>query len=240
MKYLDLTFPDPASNLACDEALLQLCESLEQESVLRIWEPEAHFAVVGYSNKVASEVDLAACEAMGMPILRRCSGGGAVLQGPGCLNYALVYSNRDGADGWGDIAESYRFVLARHRRLFETLLARTIEIQGISDLAIDGWKFSGNAQHRKRRAVLFHGTFLLDLDTSVVEECLRMPSKQPTYRSNRPHRAFIKNLLLDSNPVKQALREEWQADKLLSDVPRQMIDSLVRDRYARDEWNLKF
>ncbi|HEU4340343.1 MAG TPA: biotin/lipoate A/B protein ligase family protein [Candidatus Binatia bacterium] len=240
MKYLDLTFPDPASNLACDEALLQLCESLEAERVLRIWEPGTHFAVVGYSNKVASEVDLAACKAMGIPVLRRCSGGGAVLQGPGCLNYALVYSARDSADGWGDIADSYRLVLGRHRRLFETLLARTIEIRGISDLAIDGWKFSGNAQHRRRRAVLFHGSFLLDLDTSVVEECLRMPSKQPPYRDNRPHRGFIKNLLVDSNAVKQALREEWRADNLLSAVPRQMIDSLVRDRYGRAEWNFKF
>lgn len=240
MKYLDLTLPDPASNLACDEALLQLCESMEQDSVLRIWEPRTHFAVVGYSNKVASEVDLAACKAMGIPVLRRCTGGGTVLQGPGCLNFALVCSERDGADGWGDVAASYRFVLARHRRLFETLLARTVEIQGISDLAIDGWKFSGNAQHRRRRAVLFHGSFLLDLNTSIVEQCLRMPSKRPAYRGNRRHGDFIKNLLLDSNAVRRALQEEWQADKLLSDVPRQTIDSLVRDRYARDEWNFKF
>ncbi|HTN71202.1 MAG TPA: lipoate--protein ligase family protein, partial [Methylomirabilota bacterium] len=79
MKYLELTFADPARNLACDEALLELCEQKEAEGILRIWEPQTYFVVLGYSNKLATEVNVEACAERGMPVLRRFSGGGTVL-----------------------------------------------------------------------------------------------------------------------------------------------------------------
>ena len=160
MKYLDLTFPDPASNLACDEALVEVLDQTQSNSgILRVWEPINHFVVLGYANKVVTEVNSKACEARDIPILRRSSGGGAVLQGPGCFNYSLILPNN-----WADlesISGSYRFILEHHRKLIEPIIGKTVQIQGISDLAIDGQKFSGNAQNRKRRLILFHGTILL-------------------------------------------------------------------------------
>src|SRR5882724_10843203 len=90
MKLLDLTLASPAENLACDEVLLDRSENGAGKEVLRFWEPRDYFVVVGYANKLATEVHVPACEARGIPVLRRCSGGGAVLQGPGCLNYTLI------------------------------------------------------------------------------------------------------------------------------------------------------
>ena len=58
MKLLDLTLPTPAENLACDEALLNQAEANGGE-ILRFWEPREHFVVVGYANKVGTEVDVA-------------------------------------------------------------------------------------------------------------------------------------------------------------------------------------
>ena len=80
MTYCDLTLPTPEENLACDEALLDLCEEGFANEVLRFWEPSQYFVVVGYANRVAHEVHEAYCEFSGIPILRRCTGGGAVLQ----------------------------------------------------------------------------------------------------------------------------------------------------------------
>ena len=95
MKYLELTLPDPASNLACDEALLELFETRRAtDGLLRIWEPENHFVVLGHSNRIDSEVDLAACESERISIFRRLSGGGTVMQGPGCLNYTFDLTER--------------------------------------------------------------------------------------------------------------------------------------------------
>ena len=66
MKYLDLTFPSPEENLACDEALIDQCEVLGGPGVLRFWESQRYFVVVGYSNRNASEVNLEACRLEGI------------------------------------------------------------------------------------------------------------------------------------------------------------------------------
>src|SRR5271156_784636 len=81
MKHLDLTLPSPAENLACDEALLDACEENGGEEVLRFWEAREKIVAVGYANKIATEVNVENCRAKKIPILRRCSGGGTVLQG---------------------------------------------------------------------------------------------------------------------------------------------------------------
>ena len=239
MKYLDLTFSDPASNLACDEALLELCENTGEEGVLRVWEPADYFVVVGYSNKVLSEVNVGACDANGVPILRRFSGGGSVLQGPGCFNYSLVVRNeRSGIPV--DLTESYRYVLGRHLRLFANHGAAAAEIQGVSDLALGGRKFSGNAQHRKRLCSLFHGTFLLNFDIALIETCLLMPSRQPAYRHDRSHEAFLCNLSTAPQDVRMALRQAWGAEQALHKVPFDRIEALVGERYSRQQWNFKY
>jgi hypothetical protein len=67
MHLLDLTLPTPAENLACDEALLDLCEEGGAGEVLRFWEPREYFVVVGYANKVASEVNVNACRGLVQP-----------------------------------------------------------------------------------------------------------------------------------------------------------------------------
>src|SRR5690242_14068944 len=90
MKHLDLTLPSPAENLAADEALLDQCEAGAEGEILRFWEPREAFVVLGYANRAALEVDLPACQAHQIGVFRRCSGGGTVLQGPGCLNYSVI------------------------------------------------------------------------------------------------------------------------------------------------------
>lgn len=239
MKSVDLTFADPAQNLACDEALLDWCEQKEADGVLRIWEPQNYFVVLGYSNKVATEVNVSACERNGIAILRRFSGGGAVLQGPGCLNYALVLKNQR-AGVVGDLTESYSRVLNRHQTLFLRLTSEAVRIQGISDLTIDGHKFSGNAQHRRHHYALVHGSFLLSFDLALVERCLRMPSRQPRYRQNRSHGSFLRNISIDAATVRESLKKEWGVDGKLQEVPYDKIEELANKRYSRFNWNRKF
>jgi lipoate---protein ligase len=239
VKYLDLTFSDPAQNLACDEALLELCENHAAQGVLRIWEAADYFVVVGYSNKILSEVNVAACNAKGIPILRRFSGGGAVLQGPGCLNYSLVVRN-ECLGIPADLTDSYRYVLSRHGELCAKLGGAAVQIQGVSDIALAGRKFSGNAQHRKRLCSLFHGTFLLGFDLALIETCLRIPSRQPKYRQGRSHESFLCNLSITSQDIRTGLRDAWGAEQDLQGVPFDRIEALVSERYSRQQWNLKY
>jgi lipoate---protein ligase len=239
MQYIELTLPDPASNLACDEALLELFEARRAtDGLLRIWEPEKHFVVLGHSNRIDSEVDVAACEFERLSIFRRLSGGGTVMQGPGCLNYSLIL--RNGVEVPLGIAESFQFVLQHHKQCMQQLIEDRVEIAGISDLVVNQQKVSGNAQYRKRWFTLVHGTFLLNLDPAIVTRCLRLPSKQPAYRQNRSHGCFMRNLHLDPINVRKALRAAWYANDQFTDIPNAIIADLKKRRYARPDWTRKF
>ena len=239
MQYIELTLPDPASNLACDEALVELFEARRApDGLLRIWEPKNHFIVLGHSNRIDSEVDFAACESERLSIFRRLSGGGTVMQGPGCLNYSLIL--RNGVDIPLGIAESFQVVLEHHKQCIQEMIGDRVDIAGVSDLVINGRKFSGNAQYRKRRFTLVHGTFLLNLDPAIVARCLRLPSKQPAYRQNRSHDSFMRNLHLDPNNVRKALKAAWSASDQFTEVPNAMIADLKKSRYERPDWTRKF
>jgi len=239
MRYLDLTFPTPQENLACDEALIDLCEESHHHEVLRFWEPREPFVVLGYSSKMDLEVNLSSCEANRIPVLRRVSGGGTVLQGPGCLNYSLILTVQESGPLTG-IASTYAFVMEGHRRALGQIIGSEVRIQGLSDLALGGCKFSGNAQYRRRRFVLLHGTFLLQLDLGLMGRLLPLPRRQPLYRQNRAHRDFLINLGISSVAIKEALRRCWNVTEMCADVPHERIAALVSHRYARAEWNCKF
>jgi lipoate---protein ligase len=237
MQYLDLTLASAAANLACDEALLDACDNGAGPEVLRFWEPEECFVVAGYSNEVAREINLAACRQAGVGVLRRCSGGGAVLQGPGCLNYALALEI-EGRPPLATITGANGHIMERQRAALAGLLGRTVEIKGCTDLAVGGLKCSGNAQRRRRHALLFHGTFLLRFDLSLMDQYLHNPSRQPDYRAGRPHDRFLMNLDLAASAVKDALREAWSARTALPAGPD--CRRLIAEKYAREDWNLKF
>lgn len=244
MQCLDLTFPTPAENLACDEALLDMMEKRVGAGVLRFWEADEPFVVVGYANKVAVEVNLPACAASGVSIYRRCSGGGTVLQAAGCLNYALVLEIASNS-ALASVAGANRFIMKHNRMAIESLLRNRepgglpVSVQGHTDLALRNRKFSGNSQRRKKAYLLFHGTVLLNMNLELAGKFLRMPSLQPDYRERRSHADFLVNLRLNAADVKGALRKVWGAGEDFAGVPLKEIRRLVLDKYATREWNEK-
>jgi lipoate-protein ligase A len=239
MQLLDLTLPTPEQNLACDEALFNLCEEGGSQEVLRFWEPRDYFVVLGYSNKRATEANENSCRADSVPILRRCTGGGTVLQGPGCLNYTLVLEIGSRPE-LENVTTTNCFIMKQNSDALQPLVAEKIEIEGFTDLAIAGRKFSGNAQRRGRKFTIFHGSFLLGFELARIERYLAMPTKQPEYRQRRSHAEFVRNLQLQTNQVKAALTLHWCADSAIASTSLDRIGHLVRQRYSTDEWNSKF
>ncbi|MCP5520336.1 MAG: lipoate--protein ligase family protein [Verrucomicrobiales bacterium] len=235
MKYLDLSLTAAAANLACDEVLLNECESGGPE-VLRVWEPRDVSVVVGYANRVATEVRRERCRAAGIPVLRRLSGGGTVVQMPGVLNYTTVLrAERPEVAG---IPETNAFVLDRVARAVGRMIGKPVIRQGDTDLCLGPRKFSGNAQRRLRRAILFHGAILLAADLDLMDELLRHPSREPAYRGGRGHREFVMNLGGSAAALKAALRSVWEASEPPGNAPYAAIDQLMATRYSLDDWNL--
>ena len=232
MEFLDLTLPTPRENLALDEALLLRAEAGQGGETLRLWEWASPVVVLGSACRLAEDVDEPACAAAGVPIVRRSSGGGTVLWGRGCLLYSLVLRfDRDPA--LAEIRPSYRHILGR---VAEALGVPGVEHAGISDLAVGGRKFSGNAQQRKRNHLLHHWTILLDFDLAQVGRYLRPPPRQPEYRAGRAHEEFLCNLDLPAEDVRRRLRAGWGAETQGAGWPAEQVRRLVEEKYALEAW----
>lgn len=238
MKLLDLTLETAQQNLACDEALLDEAEAGSCEEILRFWEPKDYFVVLGYSNKIFSEVNVNSCRENDIPILRRVSGGGTVLQGPGCLNYTLIL-RMEAHPQTQSITATNQYIMHRHAEALRSHGAQ-IESRGTSDLALNSLKFSGNAQRRKRRYLMYHGTFLVDFELEKIETFLMHPSREPDYRHGRSHRQFVTNLPLARPILKRALAEAWNALESPAIAPIKRINSLIKERYGQADWNNRF
>jgi len=239
MNLCDLTLATPEENLACDEVLLDLCEAGHCDELLRLWALPRYFVVLGYANQAATEANLPFCQKHTLPVLRRCTGGGAILQGPGVLNYSLILRIPDSGP-LHSIPATNRFILERLRDTLAPLLMAPVEWHGQTDLAIGGLKFAGNSQRRHRRCLLFHGSFLLHLDLSLVEKAIPLPSSQPGYRLNRSHSDFLININLPPHTLKAALSKTWNATDALAPLPLDQITRLAHEKYFLDEWNLRF
>jgi lipoate-protein ligase A len=239
MQLLDLTLATPAENVALDEALLwQADAGRTPREVLRLWESPQLAAVVGRSSKVADEVDLPECRRRGIEVLRRPSGGAAVMIGPGCLMYAVVLSY--------ELRRPLRAIDAAHRFVLGAIaesLRRyvpAVTVAGISDLVLDGEpprKFSGNSLRCKQSHLLYHGTVLYDFAIEQIAACLRPPPREPPYRRGRDHERFLTNLPVGGRELRAAITQAFGPTGSLAEWPWERTAELTATRYSQYRWN---
>lgn len=188
MEVLFWSAPTVAENIAFDESMARSAFSSGRR-LLRFWWGGPPAAVMGSSERAEQSVNSTACAELGVEVLKRCTGGGTVLQTSGVLNYSLVTP----APVRLDLMAGFR----QGTNLIRTLLDAfgvTGTVQGTSDVAVAGRKISGNAQARRWRSLLVHGTLLVDFDFDLAEKVLPHPPREPEYRRARPHRDFLVTL----------------------------------------------
>ncbi len=236
MQFLDLTLPSAAENVALDEALLDEAEdALAPTETLRVWEPREAMVVVGRSSQAEDEVRVDVCRELGIPILRRPSGGAAVVAGPGCLMYALVLSYQLRPRlRW--LSAAHSFVLGKMVAAL-TPLVPEVRCCGTSDLAVGQRKFSGNSARCRRNHLLYHGTLLYNFRLDLMDRCLAMPPRMPEYREGRPHERFVTNLPLGAATIRELLSAAWQANERRTGWPAERTARLVAEKYSRPAWN---
>lgn len=257
MRRLALTLPTPAENLACDEALLEWAEEEAPDGeFLRLWESPRPLVVVGRSSRVGLEVREDACRERGIPILRRSSGGSAIVAGAGCLMYAVVLSYKLRPE-LRDIRRAHSEVLTRIADSLNGLCleAGSISRAGTSDLVFAAAgenspealrersaprKFSGNSLRARRSHFLYHGTLLYEFDLRMIETCLRLPPRQPEYRGQRSHAEFVMNLPVARKALVDAVDRAWPTQGELGEIPSARIAGLVAERFGQRGWNLEY
>jgi lipoate-protein ligase A len=214
--FLDLTLSSPQENLALDQALLRTAESEGDSEYLRVWEAARDTVILGKNCELEQDVWTDRCQADGVAILRRFSGGGTVLIGPGCLNYSAVLRYRR-APGLESVTASIQYCIVR---LQQTLAGLGIDAEILgSDLMWQGRKFSGSAQRRQQSHFLHHGTILYQFDLAKIVHYLKEPTRQPAHRANRDHLSFLTCIPADPATLAHRLRETWNATQLLDVLP---------------------
>jgi len=191
---LDLAPPRPPwAQMAIDRWLLTRAESSTVAPVVRLYGWDRPTLTLGRHQRVEEEgVDLAACARHGVAVVRRPTGGRAVLHGPG-LTYAIVAPlPHPGAT----VVACYRWAIAP---LFTALAELGLEVAELGrshgaagpaalrvacyaapsagEVALAGRKWIGSAQRRLRRCFLQHGAIPFTRDAASLADCLRFPDE---------------------------------------------------------------
>ena len=253
MYLLNYSFPSAIENIAFDEAFLEWCEGADPGSVIRLWESPEVAVVLGHGNQIHREADPEACRKRQIPILRRCSGGGTVVVGPGCFQYSFFLRNDDSAQlqsigGTTDFVMDHLACLLQQAAEDGVLKPDrippreqlTISRQGQSDLTLNGYKCSGNAQRRRRHYTLFHGTLLSSFPIADIAEILPHPSREPAYRENRSHASFLTNVGMRFPEFSNRIFRYFECSEWLQELPIAETQTLVRERYNKATWIEKF
>lgn len=163
-----------ADGLAADESLMLHYGRGEEQpcpATLRLYSYRPHCALVGRYQHLEAEVDLEACERLGLEVGRRPTGGGAIIMGPGQLGVAVTTRAPTGI-GPRDLLRQYAGGIV-------TGLARLgvrARFRGKNDLEVDGRKIAGLGLYiDDHGALLFHSSVLADLDIELMLEVLHIP-----------------------------------------------------------------
>ncbi|MGE3536537.1 MAG: biotin/lipoate A/B protein ligase family protein [Candidatus Tectimicrobiota bacterium] len=195
-RFVDTGAADAAMNMALDEALLLRHEAGACPPTLRVYRWQQPTLSLGYAQHARQEVDLAACAARGVGVMRRPTGGRAVLHDQD-VTYSVVMPIAL-EHGPGSVTEHYRrlgLALEAACRLLDLPVhlarpprrppaARALSspacFAALSryELSVGGKKLVGSAQKRARVALLQHGSIPLRLDRQLLFDCLSVPAAQ--------------------------------------------------------------
>jgi lipoate---protein ligase len=241
MRLFDFTCSSVEDDLALEEALLIEADGSDGPAVLRFWEPRRYAVVLGASRSIRKDVLVEVCQADGVPILRRSSGGGTVVVGPGVLNVAFVLPETLAPGLWA-VDAAHRYVL---ERLAGSIVraGQPVTTEGLGDLAIGGRKCGGSAQRRLKHWFMVHCSILYQVPVERVARYLALPDRQPDYRRRRSHEAFLSNLPLSRGALLDAIRATWCPGSALSPPPAgalALVPDLVSEKFANRSWIERF
>jgi len=238
-----------ALNMGIDEALLSAVAEGRSLPALRLYRWSPPCVTIGYFQSLAAEVDLAACKADRVDVVRRLTGGGAVFHDKE-ITYSLVVplGHPLAPD---EILESYRRVCSGIVAGLG-LLGVESSFAPINDIVAGGRKVSGNAQTRRNGCLLQHGTVLLGLDAERMFSLLKVPSEKHRDLSEGKAGSRVTSLRailgreVGYEEAARALAQGCSAAWNTELVPDQLgaaeltvAEGLSRSKFSTDDWNFK-
>ena len=233
MQLIKLNSVNPFFNLAAEEFFLKK----DNESKLILWQNDKTI-VIGRNQNTFAEINVSRAESLGLKIVRRMSGGGAVYHDMGNLNYTFITKNSG-----DDFLNFKKF----SQPVIDALasVGVTATLSGRNDILIDDKKISGNAQYVYKDMLLHHGTLLFNTDLNILSDVLNVnPLKIQTKGI-----ASVKSRVTNIGQYSDITPEQFcnlmfdSAEGEIYEITAQdlkEIEVLKKEKYDTWEWNFGY
>jgi lipoate-protein ligase A len=234
-------------NMAMDRAEIVSISEGKAPPTVRFftWEPRA--ISIGYFQSLTEEVNLDTCKNLGVDYVRRITGGGAVFHDKELTYSIVVPESHDQIPK--NIMESYGRICGAIINGLNQLDIDSSYVP-INDIIADGKKISGNAQTRKSKTVLQHGTILMDVDVEEMFSLLIVPNekiKDKLISDVRQRVTSVKDILGEdivfrdvADAMKIGFEEEFSI-KLkkgtLTNEEKELTNRFENELFSTKEWN---
>lgn len=259
-RFLDTGILDAATNMAIDESVLLHHLRGEAPPTLRVFRWSVPSISLGRFQSIEREILSEVCEAQGVALVRRPTGGRAVYH---CdeFTYSIVIGKRDGVPS--GVVAAYAYLaqglmaaldqLGIHAELSDERVSKhpsaaCFASSTQADLTSGGFKLVGSAQVWKDDALLQQGSLPLDDRSAEFFAMLRYPDEAARqealslYREKTtPLHTFAPNATW--NEVARAFRTGFSAALSASFIPGELSASewelarqLVEEKYSKLDW----
>lgn len=258
-----LSDPQPGKmNMAMDAAILESVEGGMTLPTLRLYDWSPPCLSLGY-NQPFSDIDLNLLQYHGWDVVRRPTGGRAILHTDE-LTYSVIGPMSDPRLE-GRLMDSYRRI---SKGLYQTLInlglsaevhtgknphahQEPICFENPSDyeITVNGKKIIGSAQARKKIGILQHGSLPLSGDLTRITEVLDYPSEKDRQKAKGlllEKAATISSILKREITWKsavaaliEAFAESLNLDLVEGNLNSQELDlanNLIESRYGDTDW----
>lgn len=247
--------------LAADECLAERVGAGESRPTLRLYTYGSHCALVGRFQNLENEIHRDYCEAHGIELNRRPTGGGAIIMGADQLGVALTIPGR------GDDSYSH----ARERMAqFSQGIVNALQSLGVranfrrkNDIEVNGRKIVGLGIYRahsrtrpesassamQRSGLLFHASLLVGLDIPLMLRVLKTPFEKISdkeFATVADRVTTVRREIgreIELSDVRTRVAEGYAAAFGVSLLPgdftadeRRMIAARERSKYLTAEW----
>jgi len=234
----------PALHLALDEVLSASLADGARKPTLRIWEWDESAVVIGSFQSVKNEVDPDGAAKYGFDVVRRISGGGAMMMEKGSVVTYSLYVPVDLVQGM-TFADSYAFL---DEWVLVALQSLGIDAtyKPLNDITSPGGKIGGAAQKRfKNGAVLHHVTMSYDMDGQKMTEVLRIGREKISDKGIASAAKRVDPLRSQTGLTRAEIIERMKQTfvSLYGGTPGDITEAeyaaaekLVAEKFATEEW----
>ena len=214
---------DAYYNMAAEEVFLDR----HNGNFFILWQNK-NAIVVGKNQNALAEIDADFVKENEIDVVRRLSGGGAMYQDLGNLNFTFICDEKK----W---FSDYSYFTTPVINAMNNL-GVNLTLSGRNDIMLGDFKVSGNAQAVRGERIMHHGTLLLDADLSVLGRALTPDPEKIAAKGIKSVSSRVINI---NDTVADKLTVDAVIEAIKNAVCDAFPDTIVRDITDEEDAEIK-